>query len=74
MEMLDDFNELAVGEKKDQYEEDIMKMFYIRSWPLRIDAAIADGQVEMDKKTEEFNGTLELDKETFKRNLEDWKE
>lgn len=74
MEMLDDYNELAVGEKKEQYEEDVMEMFGLRSWPLRIDAAISDGQVAMDGKTEEFNVILEQEKEKFKRDLEDWRE
>ena len=34
-------------------------MYMLKTWPLRIDAAISDGQQEIDKKTEDFG--LKLD-------------
>lgn len=46
----------------------------MRAWPLRIDAAIADGQTEMDKKNEDFSANLEVEKEKFKTDLESYRE
>ena len=83
MGMLDDYSEKLEKEEEEKAakikpfcfeEDDIFEMYSLKSWPLRIDAAISDGQTEMDKKTEEFNQTLDSEKEQFKKNLIDYQD
>jgi hypothetical protein len=49
-------------------------MYMLKTWPLRIDAAISDGQQEIDKKTEDFGVKLDAEKDSFTRSLEEYKE
>ena len=45
--MLDDFSDFSEHGFRFK-DEDIQNTYFLKSWPLRIDAAISDGQTAME--------------------------
>jgi hypothetical protein len=52
------------------YEEvDIEKYWYMRIWPLKIQACLTDSKNMIQEKNELFSARLDLEKETFVKQL-----
>lgn len=70
--MLDDFSDFSEHGFRFK-DEDIQNTYFLKSWPLRIDAAISDGQTAMESQMETFTQKLEQERDDFAKKLDDYK-
>lgn len=72
MNMLDDFSDNS--KEGFMFETDrIEELYYLKSWPLRIDAALGEGAAKMEEQTTTFTEILNREQDEFKTALLEYK-